>query len=215
MFVRQISRQRWSQPYRIGLGTTLVGLALVACEPPTSSSSSQPESELRAEAARLNQMAGALSAALDDTRHRRSLLDILRNSPFVEHKLTLTEFLAHSGSTDIVDAMQGRLRGSDADLASAAARLPALDFYVPSRSQRRSWTGQGSLAVAYVPDVDDPDAGITLFWSHGPSKKMRTRDLADPSKLADVVLVLHGSEPRPTRIGRQAGRTRLGDSGRR
>ena len=89
-----------------------------------------------------------IAHALANPSVRVALLKALRESPWVEHKLVLQEFIATPrGAVLAVAAAQARGMSAAAFVAQVNA-LPLLDFYVSSRADRLRWKGDGALGVA-------------------------------------------------------------------
>ena len=98
-------------------------------------------------ASTLDSVAWAFAQGLRVPETRRMLRDEFRRSRLTEHKLDLQAFVATPSGQVFVSAAARASGIPQADLASMVARLPAMDFYVPSRHDRRTWNGAGQVVV--------------------------------------------------------------------
>ncbi len=172
---------------------SLFALVLSGCE--GSGEITEPLAEWEVQSASLSQVslqdltpyhsvARAVALALDDEVVRGELLRSMRMSQYNENKLVLQHFLGRAESSSLRNEV-----GTDDLLERLAAALPGdVDFYAPSREQRRSWTGSDNFLVAAV---GDPDADRALaFGPEGASQIITSLDDAS----ADIVFVIHPAE---------------------
>jgi hypothetical protein len=91
--------------------------------------------------------ARVVALAMADSSVRLSVRDAMRASPLTEHKLSLRGFMASPAGRPLLIAAAQAASLSPATLLAGLARFPALDFYVPAREHRRTWTGTNDIAV--------------------------------------------------------------------
>jgi hypothetical protein len=167
-----------------------LGLALLAaaCDAPTSTSLDLSPAEQQD----VQVVARSIALALQEDAVRLAVRDALRDSPWIEHKITLQEYLAGPGGEALLTTAAARGGVSVDALSARIARLPEMDFYVPSREQRLSWRGTPDVTVAATLDQD----ATTLdgFTSAGRAVKDATRHDTG------VVLVLAPAELRTERL---------------
>ncbi|HLM68893.1 MAG TPA: hypothetical protein VK358_15245, partial [Longimicrobium sp.] len=167
-----------------------LGLALLAaaCDAPTSTSLdiSTPEQQ------DLQVVARSIALALQDDAVRLAVRDALRDSPWVEHKITLQEYLAGPGGEALLATAAARGGVSVNALSARILRLPEMDFYVPSREQRLSWRGTPDVTVAA--SLDQDATMLDGFTSAGHAVKDATRHNTG------AVLVLAPAELRTERL---------------
>lgn len=179
-------------PLRGAILAGFAALALSGCE--NSGEITEPLAEWQVQSASLDQVtpqdlvpyhsvARAVAMALDDDVVRGELLRSMRMSQYNENKLVLQDFLERAESLPIRNKV-----GTDGLLKRLAAALPIdVDFYAPSREQRRSWTGSDDYLVAAI---GDPDADRALALSPDGSSQIIT----SPDAGVDIVFVIHPAE---------------------
>jgi hypothetical protein len=168
-----------------------LGLALLAAacgDAPTSAPLAAPAIPQQD----LQVVARSVAMAMQNDAVRLSVRDALRDSPWSEHKITLQEFLASPAGPALASAAAAA-SGEGAEVFGARiARLPELDFYVPSREQRLSWRGTADVTVAATLDLEASTVGG--FTAEG-------RSIADATRTtAGAVLLLAPTELRTKRI---------------
>lgn len=129
------------------IGATMGSIVLVACHPDAVVA---PPSTAVAASAPFNVDAAAslVALALRDDAVRLGLRDVLRQSPYVEHKVRLTDVLrSETGAALIASAARASGR-PEAAIRSAFASLPELDVYMPGSAFRQSWRGSPDIVVA-------------------------------------------------------------------
>lgn len=95
----------------------------------------------------IEQVAHAIAGAMRDGRVRETVLVAMRDSPWNEHKIVLQDFLSSEAGAPVLAASAKAAGESPNEFLSLAASLPALDFYVPSRAERRSWRGTEAISI--------------------------------------------------------------------
>ncbi len=197
-------------PVRRRLLTALV--ALVALSSCTDGSTNPTEEVARSPLVQQNLSAGSglaitaaaenvarlLALAMGQSEVRAAVLAAMRDSEASEHKLLLQRFLASPAGSQIYQALQ-QSGGSPGELRAELAALPALQFYVPIRSQRLSWEGDGNVVV--VPQFE---AGPTV--SAYATDGTRSSLILDRARLPEQTLfLLQVAEPMARRLSVQRG----------
>lgn len=140
-----------------------------------------------------NQLARILASGMRETEVRQQVRNAMRASQFNEHKLVLQDFLSTPSGRRLVE-VSAKASGVSADRIDALAfQLPRMDFYVPFREQRLTWTGTPDLVVGATMDQDD--AVFTAYTPEGRSVVYDARKGA-PSR---AVLIFHPEEIKLTR----------------
>ena len=128
----------------------LLGLAAVAAlagcrgDLPTSQTAAPAA---RAQEATAQQVARGLALALASPEARTAVRDAMRASRWDEHKIVLGEFIGTAEGAALLSAA-ARGRGVTPQvIQNELAGLPELDFYMPVREHRRTWTGDANLVV--------------------------------------------------------------------
>lgn len=115
-------------------------ISVVACEAPTVVHEEALPDHLY--------LAKGFALALQDPDVRLHFRDHLRDSPLTQHKLDLREYLESEDGERLLSASATALGESPRGLMEKVSALPSMDFYVPIREQRVSWSGDGVFAVA-------------------------------------------------------------------
>lgn len=123
-------------------------LAVAACADlgPTSTVSSRVK--LSPEEQTLQTLSSAAATALAEPQVRADVRDAMRASLLVEHRVAFRSYLESPGGARMLASMAHAMDTEPAAVLSALVRLPDLDFYVPSREDRRSWQASDNLIVA-------------------------------------------------------------------
>lgn len=180
-------------------------LAAAACadvEPThlTNSAESSASSALAATPqAAAEQVARALALAMQQPGVRAQVLQAMRRSPFVEHKLVLQEFVATKAGQHVLRAAAAAAGTTPAALLTSINSLPALDFYVPAREHRRAWKGTENVAVAA--SLGEDRSELSGFNTAGQVVKHSAR--SSKATGSQVLFLLHPAEPKGRRIGAQ------------
>ena len=96
-------------------------------------------------------VARVLALGMKKPSLRLAVRDAMRASLVTEHKLVFQDFVRTPTGRDILLEGSRRLGIPVESVDRMIAQLPALDFYVPSPSQRRSWKGEGGrVRVGFV-----------------------------------------------------------------
>jgi len=190
------------------------GLALVACADSATAptrlrdsldtpSATTTSSGVLTAAQRANAdlVARAIARAMSRADARALTRDAMRASDLTEHKLDLAEF-ARSTAGRTVLAAGAPLAGTTADaVLAAAAALPAIDFYMPSADDRRTWRASANVGVVVI------DGGGAQRVAALPDGSTQAVDLTSPTQ-ARPLFALTPAEPKSRRVGAQpAGRS--------
>lgn len=195
---RAVHRTTW-------LIATTIPMLLAGCadQPTSTAAPTSPQMLTRVAApssgvaATLDTVARALAKGLRSEEARRTLLLAMRASPMVEHKLVLQEFIATARGHSVLSHVARESGHSAAELAAMINRLPALDFYLPSQAQRRSWRASANLVV---------NATLQPVRGNVPGYDVQGRAvLLTPAAVTDGVTLigLHPAEPKARRMDPQ------------
>lgn len=142
----------------------------------------------------LDLVARGIALAMEDESIRIAVRDAMRDSPWDEHQLDLHEFLETDRGQMVA---QVAIEGLDIPFdrfADAIRSLPAMDFYVPYRDHRRTWTGARPVTVVAALNSDD---GPFLGFDHTGHR------IDPPSSRPIPVVPVVGLYPAERRIRRQ------------
>lgn len=127
----------------------------------------------------LEQLGRATALALADRGLRQRIAEDMQASPYREHKLALSSYLAGS-SGGILKAKLRSLLDSSTDVDALITAAPSLEFYLPLERDRLTWHGDAPPLVATQIDDDDD---IVAFTTAG------ERLLLDPTTPPDDVVL--------------------------
>lgn len=158
----------------------------------TSSAAAEVEVELQ-------RVTRGVATALNDEVVRLAVRDAMRDSPWDEHQIVLQEFAGTPAGQPLVAAAARAAGESQEQFRSRLAKLPALDFYVPSRAQRQTWRGTpGVFVVASL----NPEGG--RVYGVGPDGQIReVQGRSGSGAPAGPVMVLHPAEFKAVRLNPQ------------
>jgi hypothetical protein len=188
----------------VAVGALAVAITLAACSEP-STTSPRPDrpddasAAVAAVSANLDRVAKSLATGLREPRARTLLRDAMRASRYTDHKLVLQDFVATTEGKQIVSYAAAAEGVTTDELLAAIRTLPRLDFYIPSREQRRSWTGTDNLIVT-------AGLGRNLSTTSGytPAGVPATRNGTAKAGAADpVAILLQEAEAKGIRIDAQ------------
>lgn len=112
-------------------------------------------------------LAAQLALQLSDIGFQAQVRDLLRSSPWVEHKVLVEDLLESRVGESLLRAVAAQVNSPVEDIQNNVRRLPPLDFYVPLDKQRSSWRPGDALVVGYVPTNKD-----TLVDAYLPSAEI-------------------------------------------
>lgn len=120
-----------------------------------SSWTATPEGESMVELTR------AVALALNEQGLRTRVLQDMRKSPYLEHKLAFSSYLNGESGGVLRAAMRKAADLSDTEIDELLTVAPELEFYMPVVEHRRTWTGGAEVVVASDRDDDDRPVGFT------------------------------------------------------
>lgn len=131
-----------------------------------------------------------------DPDARRAIRDILRDSPWSAHRVTLEELIKAEGGEIIANSIARVLGESTRVFQRRVESLPPLDFLMPNSVHRKSWSG--TPGVALVASLGPDSEHHAIYGFEG-----------DPVTLEDfdrqqVYVLLQPAEPRLKRVNPQA-----------
>jgi hypothetical protein len=135
-------------------------------------------------------VARALAMALANEPERRALHAALRDSPWMDHKLILQEYLSTAPGTALAARAAAASGLTESAFREHVRTLPRMDLYLPFRDHRLAWRASDELLVVATRNLD-PDE-VAAFASSGARVTLRQAD-GVPTR---SVLVLHPAEPR-------------------
>lgn len=91
----------------------------------------------------LHQLGQGLAQAIENEQLRTRLHKLLNETPYVEGRVALKRLLTENA--ELRSLLLGEAAG---DWTAAAAALPELELYFPSKQHRSEWTGKGAVDVA-------------------------------------------------------------------
>lgn len=107
-------------------------------------SAADPKPQVPARGERLlHQIGKQLALAAEDEQLRSRLHKLLNETPYVEGRVALKRVLGDNA--ELRSLLLGK---AGADWNAAAAALPELELYFPSKQHRSEWTGKGPVDVA-------------------------------------------------------------------
>jgi hypothetical protein len=152
---------------RIRFGMLALVAIVAACERPTPTASTEeavpspapesPASIHSAERAAMDRLARRLARALADPDFRAYLKRELDQSPFVEHKLQLQNFLRGNDRRALKEVARLSAATETAVDAEAGAAIP-VEIYFPVPAHRAEWAGGPEVLVASA--REDRDAPV-------------------------------------------------------
>lgn len=186
----------------VGLGIVLFVSACdnQATSPEARQPSARPALSVEAQAAHqsLGLIAHAVAVALDEAEVRLAVRDAMRDSPWDVHQISLQEFASSPRGAALVRAAAAAGNETPGAFLARLQSLPDLDFYVPSRVQRRTWRGTPGAVVAASAD---PESG--QMHAFGPNGKALP-DVLNGGTGNRLVLLIVPAEPRGRRNKLQA-----------
>lgn len=141
-------------------------------------------------------VAKAIAVAMGDQSVRIAIRNHMRASPMSEHKLQLQEYVAGPLGEILLVAIDRSGVGRTTFLNHLNS-LPQIQFYVPSRQQRMSWTGTADIIVS--PNLGDGSPGYG-YASTGALASLRLEDGKLPG---GALFLLQRVEPMHRRVQSQ------------
>lgn len=147
--------------------------------------------------ATLDQVARAFALGMSHRDVRAAVRDAMRASPLTEHKLSLQAFANSRAGERLIGAAAPPAGLASSDLRARIAALPDIDFYVPARQQRLTWTGTTDYVIATSLHGRAPTYG---YDANGGRIAI---DLSTGDVRGIVIIMLQAAEPKSPRIGQQ------------
>jgi hypothetical protein len=141
-------------------------------------------------------LARAIAGAFANAEVRRSVHQAWRNSPVSAHKLVLQEFVSTPEGQRLVQAAARAAGTTPEGIRGLIARVPAMDFYVPRRTDRRTWKATADVAVFVTVQEDDEVVQGYTTWG----ERLVLRGAEEPGRAA---VLLHPAEPKGRRVDPQ------------
>lgn len=153
--------------------------------PQTDAAADAPAADLEAH----ERLAKAIAASMADVDVRSSVLRAMQASAVHEHKLTLQRFLSRPAGEMLREEAIATGEEHGGQLGPLADELPEMDFYMPVRDDRRSWTGSIEVSVAAIMDPDQTERAIAFTPEGGAAT------ITSPEEAPGALLLLHPAEP--------------------
>jgi hypothetical protein len=99
------------------------------------------------ERAALSKIARLVAVAMGNEPARQHLKHAMRAAPFHEHKLELTPYLRSKDGKVLLDRMVRASGGTEIQLLRTLSSIRRLEFYMPVKAHRESWTGSTDVLV--------------------------------------------------------------------
>ncbi len=172
---------------------------LLACNDITPSDTTRFSPTLGESEDELSTVAAAIAHSMATANVRMSVLEAMRASVGVEHRLMLAGFLRASESTSFLRESANALGMSSSDFIAQVEALGEIEMVVPLREHRLGWTGTSRIGVAGMWDSELPE--LIVYEPSGAS-----REIVVSEALAgyDALFLVRPMETIGTRIGRQA-----------
>ena len=156
--------------------------------------SSAPES-LAAERSALTRINQLVALALDNGPARQHLKRDMKAAPFREHKLQLAAYLQSKDGRALLDRMVAASGSTESDLLETIAGVRPLEFYMPVRKHRESWTGNEEVLVVSQLDESDP---IVAFDARGAQFTLDRNAPPEKATLSIVPVETRFDQPMPS-----------------
>jgi hypothetical protein len=197
----------------------LVSLALLAClsacadsvtrstEPALSRdiTANQATGSSTPERAALTKITRLVALAMDNQPARQHLKRDMKAAPFREHKLQLAGYLQSKDGRALLERMVAANGGTERDLLETLAGVRPLEFYMPVRKHRESWTGNGEVLVVSHLEESDP---IVAFDAKGTQLALDQNTPPEQPALSIVPVETRFDQPLPSgskNVGDQSG----------
>ena len=189
-------------------GERVLVLALLAClsacvDPVTRSTepavsrdidASPAPGSLTPERSALTKITRLVALAIDNGPARQHLKRDMRAAPFREHKLQLAAYLQSKDGRALLDGMVAASGGTESDLLETVAGVRPLEFYMPVRKHRESWTGNEEVLV--VSQLDE-SGQIVAFDAKGAQFSLDRSTAPEQPTLSIVPVETRFDQPMP------------------
>lgn len=118
-------------------------------------------------ATELDRLGSALASGLARPAVRAGLRNALRASPYTDHRLDLSAYLATRAGRDLLHAAAAESRVPLGTLEEWVRSLPASDIYVPFREHRMRWRGGPDVRLGLVTRKDERVSSLRVYATDG------------------------------------------------
>lgn len=164
-------------------------------------------SERSIQSERMDRAARGLALALGNTEIRQQILFDLRDSPFPEHRIHLSEYLRGDRGASVKDEMAQRLGLSSTRLEHSLDSLPELEIWVPRTYDRVTWSGDDSVVLIGLEALDRAAANRQPLRGFDVAGEVHQAELWRGVPVQPVVMiypVIHEFGPEPEEARRVA-----------
>lgn len=162
-----------------------------------------PVAEAPATDARLPaSLLSALSQALDVRSVQQELILAMRESPYLHHRLELLGLLDGTEAGEFQRRTAAEMGVTPDQLARLVRSLPAIDIFVLTREDRLGWTGGGTVALAWMPNLREWQASRVFVAG----QEWQPSLLTTLSGVNNVVFALEPAREKLRRVRPQADR---------
>jgi hypothetical protein len=148
-----------------------------------------------AERRALTRITRLVALAMDNQPARQQLKRDMKAAPFREHKLQLSAYLQSKDGRALLDRMVAANGGSERDLLGTIAGVRPLEFYMPVRKHRESWTGSEDVLVVSQLDESEP---IVAFDARGSEVALDRNSAPEQPTLSIVPVETRFDQPMPS-----------------
>ncbi len=140
----------------------------------------------------LSKIARLMAEAMDNEPARQRLKRDMRAAPYKEHKLELATYLRSKDGRALLEGMARVTRGGEGDVFGALAAIRPLEFYMPVKKHRESWTGKADVLV--VSQLDESEQ-IVAFDERGSEVALDRKVAPDQPTLSIVPVETRFDQP--------------------
>jgi hypothetical protein len=131
---------------------------------PVNTAAVESGNSVTAERAALERIGRIVAMSLNEKSARNQVKNQMRAAPFKEHKLDLGVYLRTAEARQLL-ARAGAVKSSD-DVLTLLDQVRPLEFYMPVREQRETWTGDDEVLVAVQLEEEDPIIAFNASGEH-------------------------------------------------
>ena len=143
----------------------------------------------------LTKITRLVALAMDNGPARQNLKRDMRAAPFREHKLQLAAYLQSKDGRALLDRMVAGSGSTESDLLETIAGVRPLEFYMPVRKHRESWTGNEEVLVVSQLEESDP---IVAFDARGTQISLDRNTAPEQPTLSIVPVETRFDQPMPS-----------------
>jgi hypothetical protein len=148
-----------------------------------------------AERVALTKITRLVALAMDNQPARQQLKRDMKAAPFREHKLQLATYLQSKDGRALLDRMAASNGRNEGDLLETLAGVRPLEFYMPVRKHRESWTGSEDVLVVSQLDESEP---IVAFDANGSEVAVDRNNAPEQPTLSIVPVETRFDQPMPS-----------------